>query len=208
MSESVKNTYVFGDKFRNQNGDIYWRDLYLYPYDYRKSTVSFIYGFFKSPFTWYLIGFHLLAPGFMNFNTITNTTYIHTILFSYFLFLLILAIHIILYGYIMDPALRDVESKLGNTQKIKRIKSYRNIIRNFIQRFQPTPPPTMTFLPVQSRRPFMWWKLSPEIIVNMANILGFEKSTITYHKQIEGGRTVWFYTVVCERTVPIKNCYY
>ena len=129
MSESVKNTYVFGDKFRNQNGDIYWRDLYLYPYDYRKSTLSFIYGFFKSPFTWYLIGFHLLAPGFMNFNTITNTTYIRTILFSYFLLLLILAIHIILYGYIMDPELRDVESKLGDTQKIKRIKSYRNFYR-------------------------------------------------------------------------------
>tara|TARA_B100001057_G_scaffold499756_1_gene611652 strand:+ start:2350 stop:3174 length:825 start_codon:yes stop_codon:yes gene_type:complete len=89
-----------------------------------------------------------------------------------------------------------------------RIKSYRNILRNLIKRFRPTPPPTMTFLPVQNRAPFKWWQLSPEIIVNMANILGFEKSTVTYHKQIASGRTVWMYTVVCERTVPIKDCNY
>jgi hypothetical protein len=88
------------------------------------------------------------------------------------------------------------------------IKSYRNIIRNLIRRFRPTPPPIMTFLPVQDRRPFMWWKLSPEIIINMANILGFEKSKVTYHKQIAGRKNVTMYTVVCERTVPIKDCNY
>ena len=42
----------------------------------------------------------------------------------------------------------------------------------------------------------------------MANILGFEKSTVTYHKQIAGEETVFMYTVVCERTVPIKDCNY
>jgi len=89
-----------------------------------------------------------------------------------------------------------------------RIKSYRNIIRNLIRRFGPTPPPTMAFIPDQHRAPFKWWALSPEIIVNMANILGFEKSTVTYHKHIAGGRTVWMYTVVCDRTVPIKDCNY
>ena len=88
-----------------------------------------------------------------------------------------------------------------------RIKSYRNIIRNLIKKFIP-PEPTMRFLPNQNRAPFKWWALSPEIIVNMANILGFEKSTVTYHKQIAGGETVFMYTVVCERTVPIKDCNY
>ena len=89
-----------------------------------------------------------------------------------------------------------------------RIKSYRNILRNLIKKFKPTPPPSMTFLPVQNRAPFKWWQLSPEIIINIANILGFEKSTVSYHKQIAGGETIWMFTVVCERTVPIKDCYY
>ena len=86
-----------------------------------------------------------------------------------------------------------------------RIKSYRNIIRNLIKKFRPNPP-TMKFLPDQNRAPFKWWQISPEIIVNIANILGFEKSTVTYHKQIAEGKTVCMYTVVCERTVHIKDC--
>ena len=89
-----------------------------------------------------------------------------------------------------------------------RIKSFRNVLKNLIRRFRSTPPPTMTFLPDQHRAPFKWWKLSPEIIVNMANILGFEKSTVTYHKQIVNGHPTVMFTVVCERTVPIKDCNY
>ena len=89
-----------------------------------------------------------------------------------------------------------------------RRKSYQNIIPNLIRRFRPTPPPTMAFLPVHDRAPFKWWKLSPEIIVNMAKILGFEKNTVTYHKQIADEKPVWMFTVVCERTVDIKDCNY
>ena len=66
----------------------------------------------------------------------------------------------------------------------------------------------MTFIPDEGRTPFKWWYLSPEVIVNMANILGFEKNTITYHKQTVDKHNMWFFTVVCERTVPIENCNY
>ena len=90
-----------------------------------------------------------------------------------------------------------------------RIKSFRNTIRNLIRRIMRLlPPPSMTFIPDEGRTPFKWWYLSPEVIVNMANILGFEKNTITYHKQKADGRNTWFFTVVCERTVPIENCNY
>ena len=89
-----------------------------------------------------------------------------------------------------------------------RIKSFRNTIRNLIRRIMRPPPPSMTFIPDEGRTPFKWWYLSPEVIVNMANILGFEKNTITYHKQKADGRNTWFFTVVCERTVPIENCNY
>ena len=66
----------------------------------------------------------------------------------------------------------------------------------------------MAFLPVHDTAPFEWWKLSPEIIINMAKVLGFEKSTVTYHKQIAAGKPVWMFTVVCERAVDIKDCNY
>ena len=89
-----------------------------------------------------------------------------------------------------------------------RIKSFRNTIRNLIRKIMRRSPPSMTFIPDENRTPFKWWYLSPEIIVNMANILGFEKNTITYHKQTVNGRNTWFFTVVCERTVLIENCNY
>jgi hypothetical protein len=42
----------------------------------------------------------------------------------------------------------------------------------------------------------------------MAKILGFEKNTVTYHKQIADEKPVWMFTVVCERAVDIKDCNY
>ena len=89
-----------------------------------------------------------------------------------------------------------------------RINNFRNIIRNLIRRIMRLNQPFMTFIPNENRTPFKWWYLSPEIIVNMANILGFEKNTITYHKQTAGSHNVGYFTVVCERTVSIENCNY
>ena len=86
-----------------------------------------------------------------------------------------------------------------------RIKSPKNLILNL---FKKNKDPIMQFLPEETRAPFKWWKLSPEIIINMAKILGFEKSKVNYHKQIANGKIVFFFTVVCERTVPIKSCNY
>ena len=90
-----------------------------------------------------------------------------------------------------------------------RIKSFRNTIRNLIRKIMlPPEVPSMTYLPFRGKKPFVWWKLSPEIISNMASTLGFEKNTITYHKQTVDKHNTWFFTVVCERTVPIENCNY
>jgi len=119
--------------------------------------------------------------------------------------------------HIQNPFLA-LEKMLSHTREkviitepggFSRIKSFRNIIRNLIRKTKLSPEvPSMTYLPRLGKRPFVWWKLSPEIISNMASTLGFEKNTITYHKQTVCGRNTWFFTVVCERTVPIENCYY
>jgi len=112
----------------------------------------------------------------------------------------------------MKNMLRHTKEKAVITEPggYARIKSLRNTIRNLIRKIIALPdPPSMVYLPRPGKKnPFVWWKLSPEIISNMASTLGFEKNTITYHKQILSGRNTWFFTVVCERTVPIENCNY
>ena len=110
----------------------------------------------------------------------------------------------------LEKMLRHTREKVIITEPggYTRINNFRNIIRNLIRRIMRPNPPLMTFIPDENRTPFKWWYLSPEIIVNMANILGFEKNTITYHKQTVSGHSSCFFTVVCERTVPIENCNY
>ena len=129
MREMVKNSYVFGDKFRNENGGVYWTDLYLYPYDYRKSTSSFIIGFFKSPFTWYAILFNLFTPSFFNLNAVTHTSYFSIIMFSYLLGLVAFVFHSILFGLIFKLDKEEIESKLGDPTKIRDIRQYKNLYR-------------------------------------------------------------------------------
>ena len=51
-----------------------------------------------------------------------------------------------------------------------------------------------------------WWILSPEIIVQMLGVLGFEKTRVTYHKQkFHDGHDVPHFTVVGERTRPLDK---
>ena len=110
----------------------------------------------------------------------------------------------------MKNMLRHTNEKVIVTELggYERIKSFRNIMLNLIKKISPLTPPSMTYLPSTNKKPFVWWKFSPEIISNMASTLGFEKNTITYHKQTVDGHNSWFFTVVCERTVPIENCNY
>ena len=95
----------------------------------------------------------------------------------------------------------------------KRIKSFRNIIRNlkkyFKQLISPRLPVIEFYPKVNGYHDIVsWWKISPEFIVSAASILGFEISSINYHVQYFNGHPLDMFTVVCERTVPIENCNY
>ncbi len=94
----------------------------------------------------------------------------------------------------------------------KQIKSFRNIIRNLKQLISLRPRlPVIEFYPKVKNEYhdiMTWWKISPEFIVNVASIFGFETSSINYHVQYFNGHPLDMFTVVCERTVPIENCNY
>ncbi|MGB3245298.1 MAG: hypothetical protein WBB25_12240 [Sulfitobacter sp.] len=49
-----------------------------------------------------------------------------------------------------------------------------------------------------------FWLFSPEIIVQMLGVLGFEDSTVTYHTQKARGIEVDMFTVVAHRTAPFN----
>lgn len=61
--------------------------------------------------------------------------------------------------------------------------------------------PTMRFLPEwqTARDPDGWWNLSPELVVAFLGVLGFERTTVTYHAQPYKGRPRPMYTVVGQR---------
>ena len=71
----------------------------------------------------------------------------------------------------------------------------------------PLPPsshgqPKATFLPQFWDHAYgdTWWHLSPETIRRGIGVLGFEKTEITYHHALAGGRRTLLYTVVGHRT--------
>jgi Methyltransferase domain len=50
-----------------------------------------------------------------------------------------------------------------------------------------------------------WWWLPPKLIVAFLGVLGFEETTVTYHKQMRLLRKTNMYTVVGRRTTPFKT---
>lgn len=83
------------------------------------------------------------------------------------------------------------------------------VMRRFWNRLmgRPVPgldiPPSMVFLPDHKtgNHPTDWWIMSPEIIQRMIGVLGFEKTTVTFHRQKDArGRAIRRFTVVGERT--------
>ena len=63
--------------------------------------------------------------------------------------------------------------------------------------------PAMRFLPDwhRSQGADGWWRLSPEIVVAFVGVLGFERTTVSYHSQRYRGGQRKMFTVVGQRTV-------
>ncbi len=48
--------------------------------------------------------------------------------------------------------------------------------------------------------PVTWWRMTPQVVKQMIAVLGFEESTVTYHRQHWRGRRMWMFSVVGRRT--------
>lgn len=131
MNESEKKDFVYGNKFRNNNKEILFTDLYIYPYtgEGEDGEINVIIGIFKAPITWYLLTYLILSPFFVGFKNSNSLTYIRSIGFSYFLLLFLFIIHYIIYNYIINPKYVTIKSKLGDSRIIKNKHTYTNFYR-------------------------------------------------------------------------------
>lgn len=50
----------------------------------------------------------------------------------------------------------------------------------------------------------LWWQLSPDLVVNMLAILGFEEASVLYSQHLFMSRNVPLYTVVAKRTIEME----
>lgn len=86
---------------------------------------------------------------------------------------------------------------------------FNSIPRFFRRRFSKPALPYMRFLPSQEKGGFVWWAFNHETVIAMLKLLGFEKTTVTYHDyRDKNGKKVFQWTVIGERTMPIDQCDY
>ena len=83
------------------------------------------------------------------------------------------------------------------------------IPRFFRKNFGKKQNPYWRFLPSKDKAGQCWWAFNEEAIIKMLELLGFEKTVVTYHdcRDLRGDKVFWW-TVTGERTVPIEQCDY
>ncbi len=93
-------------------------------------------------------------------------------------------------------ALRLTKDTVIVTERLVRGDMFPLSVRNAFQR------PAMRLLPnPKTGQPYeSWWSLTPALVQRFIGVLGFEASTVTYHRQLYRGRPARLYTVVGRRT--------
>ena len=103
-----------------------------------------------------------------------------------------------LYGCILLH-LKDPFSALQSGLKITRNTA---IITDLCRPSLNSSIPTQVFIPDAKKSDIsdIWWYLTPQIIVKMLEVLGFEDTSISYHQAICNGHNEPLYTVIGHRT--------
>ena len=120
MSDRIKNSYVYSDKFRDKQGHVYWKYILTYPHDISRSTGSLISAIVTPPIIWYLVIFTSIFSNFINVNQVAHQAYFYSIMISYLILLILFTIHMIIFNFIISPENTTIELSLGDQTKVKK----------------------------------------------------------------------------------------
>jgi len=127
MGNSTKNKYVFSNKFRDSSNTIHLLNIISYPYDFNKSTLNKLKIIFTSPISIYLL---LILPITLNMIDLSNKPYkiyFYTVMFSYFMLMILFTIHIIIFNLIINPKDVQIELRMLSNDDVK--KTYESFYR-------------------------------------------------------------------------------
>ena len=113
-------------------------------------------------------------------------------------------------------AIESVSRRVRETMVITEVLGYRNFLSYQVMRWFK---PSVWFLPDARKLHrwngeltpdliqgcMIWWALTPEVVRRVLGVVGFERTTVRYHRQVYMGRKVLYYTIVGHRTVPLRS---
>ena len=94
MDESTKNSYVFGDTYRDDAGDIRWLDIFTLDKDI--NTIPSLLGLITSPFILYIIIGMMLIPTVVKPHEGKYQPYFYLLMTNIILLLILFMIHYML----------------------------------------------------------------------------------------------------------------
>ena len=127
MADTVKNRFIFSNKFRDGTNDIHWLDIISYPYDFSKSTMNKIKIIVFSPIMIYLLVGILLIINIIDPLQKRNQAYFYSVMFSFLFILILFTLHVFIFNFIISPESTNVELALGKPEDRK--KTYASFYR-------------------------------------------------------------------------------
>tara|TARA_Y100000389_G_C17219692_1_gene392726 strand:- start:99 stop:710 length:612 start_codon:yes stop_codon:yes gene_type:complete len=127
MSDTIKNRFIFSNKFRDGSNGIHWLDIISYPYDFKKSVMNKLKIMLFSPIMIYLLfGIYLIINIIDPFQK-RNQAYFYSVMFSFLFILILFTLHVIIFNFIISPESTNVELSLGAPEDRK--KTYESFYR-------------------------------------------------------------------------------
>jgi len=126
MSNDTKNKYVFSDKFRDKDNNIYLGEILKYPYSF-DSVPSIIKVIFTGPIILYVILFSILFSQFIDIKGSPYKPYFYSLMFSYLCLMILFSIHVFIVKYIVNPETVTIESSIYRKEDDK--KTYESFYR-------------------------------------------------------------------------------
>jgi len=121
MNNTMKNRYVFSNKFRDDANDIHWFDIISYPHSFGMK------GALGSPIILYILLGTLLTVNMIDPLQKRNQAYFYSVMFSFLFILVMFVIHIIVFHFIIDPKKVKIDLTLGDPDNVE--KTYGSFYR-------------------------------------------------------------------------------